>query len=155
MLQVGAAFAGFRLGAALCRASRDVAARRVTVAAGLLGLAVWPVAWERISVVGSLPEGFPSLAFPTVAWDDMMPLTLAAVGIALVAFDQVVPEPGRACFLAAPKGQGDMLLAAHEKGGGVPGLLAVTDGSPPETWVMSRSASFSVSVSASAVVMAS
>lgn len=51
-----------------------------------------------------------------------------------VAFDQVVPEPGRACFLAAPKGQGDMLLVAHEKGGGVPGLLAVTEGSPPETW---------------------
>ena len=51
-----------------------------------------------------------------------------------VAFDQVVPENGRACFLAAPKGQGDMLLAAHERGGGVPGLLAVTDDSPPETW---------------------
>jgi hypothetical protein len=48
-----AAFVGFRLGAALCRASRDVAARRITVVAVLVGLAVWPVAWERISVVGS------------------------------------------------------------------------------------------------------
>lgn len=53
LLLLGASFAGFRLGAAFCRASRDVAARRVTVAAVLMGLAVWPLAWQRISVVGS------------------------------------------------------------------------------------------------------
>jgi len=53
LLSVGAAFVGFRLGAVLCRASRDVAARRITVAAALMGLAVWPVWWQRLSVVGS------------------------------------------------------------------------------------------------------
>ncbi len=53
LLLFGAAFAGFRLGVAFCRASRDVAARRITLAAGLMALAVWPVAWERLSVVGS------------------------------------------------------------------------------------------------------
>jgi ketol-acid reductoisomerase len=61
----------------------------------------------------------------------------AALGFAhgfAIAFGQIEPDPGRACFLAAPKGQGDMLLAAHERGGGVPGLLAVTDDSPSETW---------------------
>ncbi len=61
----------------------------------------------------------------------------AAIGFAhgfAVAFDQVKPSPGRACFLVAPKGQGDMLEAAHADGSGVPGLLAVTDSSPPETW---------------------
>ena len=43
----------FQLGAALCRASRDPAARRTTVVVATLGLAVWPLAWERLSVVGS------------------------------------------------------------------------------------------------------
>lgn len=61
----------------------------------------------------------------------------AALGFAhgfAVAFGQIDPEPGRPCFLCAPKGQGDMLLAAHARGGGVPGLLAVSAGSPPATW---------------------
>ncbi len=61
----------------------------------------------------------------------------AALGFAhgfAIAFGQIAPEPGRPCFLAAPKGQGDMLRRAHRNGGGVPGLLAVTDDSPPETW---------------------
>jgi len=61
----------------------------------------------------------------------------AALGFAhgfAVAFEQVRPEPGRPCFLVAPKGQGDMLVAAHAAGGGVPGLLAVTPDSPPATW---------------------
>jgi len=51
-----------------------------------------------------------------------------------VAFDGVETEPGRSCFLAAPKGQGDMLREAYAGGGGLPGLLAVAPGSPPETW---------------------
>ncbi|MBC8424162.1 ketol-acid reductoisomerase [bacterium] len=56
-----------------------------------------------------------------------------------VAFDQIAPPDGMPCFLVAPKGQGDMLREAFAKGGGLPGMLAVTDGSPegPEhesTW---------------------
>ena len=61
----------------------------------------------------------------------------AALGFAhgfALAFGQIHPQAGRPCFLAAPKGQGDMLLAAHAERGGVPGLLAVTDDSPPGTW---------------------
>ncbi len=61
----------------------------------------------------------------------------AALGFAhgfAVAFGQIDPEPGRPCFLCAPKGQGDMLREAYARGGGLPGLLAVTDGSPPGTW---------------------
>ncbi|MBE0566973.1 MAG: ketol-acid reductoisomerase, partial [Krumholzibacteria bacterium] len=71
----------------------------------------------------------------------------AALGFAhgfAVAFGQVVPEPGRPCFLVAPKGQGDMLLAAHAQGGGVPGLLAVTDGSPPATWELAAAYALAV-----------
>jgi len=61
----------------------------------------------------------------------------AALGFAhgfAVAFGQIAPDAGRPCFLAAPKGQGDMLREAYRAGGGLPGLLAVTDGSPAGTW---------------------
>ena len=53
LLVLGGAFGGFRIAVALCRASRDVAARRITIVAALMGIAVWPLAWQRLSVVGS------------------------------------------------------------------------------------------------------
>ncbi len=71
----------------------------------------------------------------------------AALGFAhgfAVAFGQIAPEPGRPCFLVAPKGQGDMLLAAHAAGGGVPGLLAVREGSPPATWELAAAYALAV-----------
>ncbi|MFW2387567.1 MAG: hypothetical protein ACN4G0_04480 [Polyangiales bacterium] len=52
-LLLGAAALGFRLGAAFCRASRDAAARRISWAALFVALSVWPLAWARLSVVGS------------------------------------------------------------------------------------------------------
>ncbi len=63
----------------------------------------------------------------------------AALGFAhgfAIAFGQIVPEPGRACFLVAPKSQGDLLREAYVRGAGVPGLLAVTEGSPRGTWAL-------------------
>ena len=52
-----------------------------------------------------------------------------------VAFEQV--DPGaRPCFLVAPKSQGDLLRETFVGGGGVPGLLAITDASPTETWAL-------------------
>jgi len=56
-----------------------------------------------------------------------------AHGFALV-FEQIVPDPDRACFLVAPKGQGDMLREAYQRGGGLPSLIAVTDDSHADTW---------------------
>ena len=53
LLLLGAAFLGFRIGAALCRASRDAATRRITAGALFIALAVWPLGWDRLSVVGS------------------------------------------------------------------------------------------------------
>lgn len=47
------AAAGFRLGVAFCRASRDAAARGATLGAVFIALSVWPVAWNRLSTVGS------------------------------------------------------------------------------------------------------
>jgi hypothetical protein len=52
-LVLGASSLGFVLGASLCRASRDVAARRFAIGATIVALAVWPVGWARLSVVGS------------------------------------------------------------------------------------------------------
>lgn len=52
-LLLGAALLGFWIGLALCRASRDLATRRITVGSVLIALAVWPLAWSRLSVVGS------------------------------------------------------------------------------------------------------
>ena len=52
-LLLGAASLGFGLGVSLCRASRDAAARRIAIGALIIALAVWPIAWERLSVVGS------------------------------------------------------------------------------------------------------
>lgn len=63
----------------------------------------------------------------------------AALGFAhgfAIAFDQISPRPGSKCFLVAPKAQGDMLHKAHTEGGIVPGLIAVTEDSPPETWAL-------------------
>lgn len=74
------------------------------------------------------------------AWRDWLAAALRP-GAALafshgfaVAFDQIAPPPGTPCFLCAPKGQGDMLREAYERGGGLPGMLAVTDDSPEGTW---------------------
>ena len=53
LLWLGASLAGFHLGAGACRASRDTAARRIAIAALLFGVGVWPLAWARLSVVGS------------------------------------------------------------------------------------------------------
>jgi hypothetical protein len=53
VLVLGAASLGFRIGLALCRASRDLTTRRITVGAVLIALATWPLAWSRLSVVGS------------------------------------------------------------------------------------------------------
>ena len=53
LLLFGASFAGFRIGAVACRASRAMVARRVAMLGLLAALSVWPLAWSRLSVVGS------------------------------------------------------------------------------------------------------
>jgi len=53
LLLLCAASLGFGIGVALCRASRDAAARQIAVGALVIALVVWPVGWRRLSVVGS------------------------------------------------------------------------------------------------------
>ena len=74
----------FRLGSR--RINPKIPGVLIATVLSIAAVAILDLTNEGISVVGSLPDGFPSLAFPSVAWDDMAPLSLAAVGIALVAF---------------------------------------------------------------------
>lgn len=53
LLLLGAASAGFALGAAGCRASREAMARRITIGALVLAFMVWPLGWPRLRLVGS------------------------------------------------------------------------------------------------------
>jgi hypothetical protein len=50
---LGGSSLSFWLGATLCRASRDEAVRRIAVGAIFIAVAVWPLGWDRLSVVGS------------------------------------------------------------------------------------------------------
>jgi len=111
-------------------------ASRTGIRAAEEGLKVFSVA-EAAAKGNVVMLMLPDEAVAQVFEQDIKPALRpdAIVGLAhgfAVAFDQIT-WPG-ACFLAAPKGQGDMLLDAFAAGAGVPGLLAVTENSPPETW---------------------
>ena len=41
-----------------------------------------------IEVVGTLPQGLPSLAFPPVPWTAYLPMVLPAIGVLLVAYSE-------------------------------------------------------------------
>jgi high affinity sulfate transporter 1 len=43
-----------------------------------------------VKLVGTLPQGLPSLEFPAVGWSDLLPLFAGAVGIALVALTDTI-----------------------------------------------------------------
>ncbi len=95
------------------------------------------VAVRRADVVMlMLPDEAMALVYAEVVEPALQPD--AALGFAhgfAVAFDQIAPG-ARPCFLVAPKAQGDMLREAYQRGGGVPGLLAVTQASPETTWAL-------------------
>jgi ketol-acid reductoisomerase len=125
-----------RSGLAVVVGVRDGSAAGPRAAAA--GLEVRPVA-AAVAAADVVMLMLPDTAMAAAWTQDVAPnlQTGAAVGFAhgfAVAFGQIAPEPGRPCFLAAPKAQGDLLLEMHARGGGVPGLLAVTGSSPPETW---------------------
>ncbi|MFO0885130.1 MAG: ketol-acid reductoisomerase [Pirellulales bacterium] len=49
-------------------------------------------------------------------------------------FGQVEPPAGVDALLVAPKGPGHLVRSEFEKGGGVPGLIALSEGASPETF---------------------
>ena len=50
-----------------------------------------------------------------------------------IHFGQVAPPAGVDALLVAPKGPGHLVRAEYEKGGGVPSLIALSDGASEET----------------------
>ena len=91
LLVAGAALVGFRLGAALCRASRDRAARALAMAALLVGCGVWPLAWGRLSVVGSHRQftrdyGLTTFFASPACYSGLAMLVIAGASFAWVAF---------------------------------------------------------------------
>jgi len=51
-----------------------------------------------------------------------------------VHFGQVEPPPGVDCVLVAPKGPGHLVRSEFEKGGGVPSLIAVSEGASDQSF---------------------
>jgi len=51
-----------------------------------------------------------------------------------IHFDQIAPPAGVDALLIAPKGPGHLVRSEFEKGGGVPGLIALSDGAREETF---------------------
>ena len=50
-----------------------------------------------------------------------------------IHFSQIVPPAGVDALLVAPKGPGHLVRSEYEKGGGVPGLIALGEGASDET----------------------
>lgn len=68
------------------RISHRIPGVLITVVAAIVAVSVLDLADDGLSVVGSLPAGFPTPALPTIAWGDLGPLAVAALGVAFVAF---------------------------------------------------------------------
>lgn len=113
------------------RAGSHTGAR--AAAEGLTVLSVGDAVAAGDLVVLMLPDEVVGTAFGQDIEPHLKPTAVLGLahGFAL-AFDQI--QWSGPCFLAAPKSQGDMLLEAHARGEGVPGLLAVTENSPDRIW---------------------
>ena len=69
----------------LTRLLPAVPAVLVAVVLAALAVNIWNLQDEGVDTIGSLPQGFPPFAIPTVAWSDVPPLFVGALAIALVA----------------------------------------------------------------------
>jgi high affinity sulfate transporter 1 len=68
------------------RVSRKIPGVLIAALFGIAAVGLFGLADTGLSLVGSLPEGFPSLTWPRVRWQDVIPLAVGGLGIALVAF---------------------------------------------------------------------
>ena len=51
---------------------------------------VFDLGAKGVHLVGPLPHGLPSLAFPSVAWADVLPVFAGALGIVLVTLTDTI-----------------------------------------------------------------
>lgn len=62
----------------------------VTVVVAMVAVVVLDLVDKDVKVVGSLPQGLPSLTVPLVQWSDLVPLLIGAMGIALVSLTDTI-----------------------------------------------------------------
>ena len=62
----------------------------IAVVAAIIATTVFSLETKGVDVVGDLPQGLPSFTIPNVAWYDLFPLFLGALGIALVALTDTI-----------------------------------------------------------------
>ena len=55
--------------------------------------AVLELEGRGVAVVGTLPQGLPSLALPTVPLTDYLAMVLPAIGVLLVVFSEALASP--------------------------------------------------------------
>lgn len=58
----------------------------IATVVAIVAVKIFGLTADDLSLVGSLPEGFPVLELPSVTWSELTALSVAALGIALVAF---------------------------------------------------------------------
>lgn len=81
-LAIGLVSVGIIFGAR--RISRKIPGVLIAAVVGIAAVGLFDL--DGLSVVGSLPDGFPALTLPAVDWGQVVPLAVAALGVALVAF---------------------------------------------------------------------
>jgi MFS superfamily sulfate permease-like transporter len=69
----------------LSRLLPAVPAVLVAVVLASMAVSFWDLKDNGVDTIGALPQGFPSLSFPGVAWSEFPPLFVGALAIALVA----------------------------------------------------------------------
>ena len=62
----------------------------ISVIVAILAVKAFDLAARGVKVVGSLPQGLPSLEVPIVTWSDLLPLAIGAAGISLVALTDTI-----------------------------------------------------------------
>jgi hypothetical protein len=95
LAMLASAAAGFRLGVAFCRASRALAVRRAVTGALLIGVSVWPLAWNRLSAVGSYRQFARDYGLIPFFRSAACYSGLALLVIGLAAFVWVITRIGR------------------------------------------------------------
>jgi high affinity sulfate transporter 1 len=74
----------------LPRVTKKLPAILIAIVAATVLSAVLDLASEGVATVGALPQGLPSPGLPRIAWSDVGPLLIAALGITLVSLTDTI-----------------------------------------------------------------
>lgn len=68
------------------RGNRALPGPLIVVALGIIASIVWDLAARGVAVVGAVPAGLPSLAIPSVTWQDILALLPAALALTILIY---------------------------------------------------------------------